>query len=284
MNKGKSVEIEQTKASQELECLKLERGLFSRGRTGVVIEKGLPIYINRTHLATASITPGMEKDFVTGYLFGQGFIDNVKEIDSVTIDDKVARVTIKDAGILKKLRRNTGYRVVSGGGTAAFSGKNDYTVIRSDLKISKQAIFKAMNMVFEKAELYRTTEGVHGAGLFTAEAEPVCIVEDIGRHNCLDKLLGYALLNGVDCSRTFLVSTGRMASEMVAKICRAGIPVAATKTAVTDKGLEIGRKYGITIIGFVRDTGTRINTNMETRTVTEAGMKIYTHAKRIKNG
>jgi FdhD protein len=283
MNKGKSVEPELTKASRELECLKLDRGLFSRGSTGVIVEKELPIHVNGTHLDTASITPGMEREFVTGYLFGQGFIDNIDEIDSINIENDGARVVVKDTSVLKGDHGNTGYRVVSGGGTAAFSDKTDYAAVHTDLKIGKQAVFKAMNMVFEKGELYRTTEGVHGAGLFTAEAEPVCIVEDIGRHNCLDKLLGYALLNNADRSRTFLVSTGRMASEMVAKICRAGIPVAATKTAVTDKGLEIGRKYGITIIGFVRDTGTRINTDMETRTITEAGMKIYTHAERIKN-
>ena len=283
MNKNKSAEPEPTKAYQELECLKLDRGLFTKGRADVIVEKELAVYVNGTHLATASITPGMEREFVTGYIFSQGFIDNVNEIDDITIDDNTARVTIKNSDFLNKSHGNTGYRVVSGGGTAAFSGKIDYSIVRTDLKISKQAVFKAMNMVFEEAELYQTTEGVHGAGLFTAEVEPVRIVEDIGRHNCLDKLLGYALLNNVNRSRTFLVSTGRMASEMVAKICRAGIPIAATKTAVTDKGLEIGRKYGITIMGFVRDTGTRINTNMETRTVTEAGVKIYTHAERIKN-
>jgi len=72
-----------------------------------------------------------------------------------------------------------------------------------------------------------------------------------------------------------------MASEMVAKICRAQIPVVATKTAVTRSGLEIGKRCGLTIIGFVRDTGTRIHTNMEVRTIIEPGMKIYTNPERI---
>ena len=89
------------------------------------------------------------------------------------------------------------------------------------------------------------------------------------------------MINRVDCSNAFLVSTGRMASEMVTKICRANIPVVATKTAVTDAGLKIGGKCGLTIIGFVRDTGNKINTDMEVRTVKETGMKIYTNAERI---
>jgi FdhD protein len=107
------------------------------------------------------------------------------------------------------------------------------------------------------------------------------MTEDIGRHNTLDKIIGDALINKVDSDNSFLVSTGRMASEMVMKICRANIPVVATKTAVTDAGLETGGKCGLTIIGFVRDAGNKINTNMEVKTVKEAGMKIYTNPERI---
>jgi FdhD protein len=139
-----------------------------------------------------------------------------------------------------------------------------------------------MNALFGSATLYGETEGAHAAGLFNDKAEPICTVEDIGRHNTLDKITGYILLNKVDTSKVFLVSTGRMASEMVTKICRCGIPIAATKTAITDKGLEIAKQSGLTLIGFVRDTGNKINTDMEVRVVKEAGMKIYSGGNRIR--
>ncbi|HUT66971.1 MAG TPA: formate dehydrogenase accessory sulfurtransferase FdhD [Dehalococcoidales bacterium] len=260
---------------------KLAGGLFSRTMTSVVIEKELPIFINGEHLVTASIAPGMEREFVTGYLFGQGFINALEDLASIEIEDKTVKVTLKDAGKAPLSIAKANYRIVSGGGRAAYSNETSLPEIHNSMKIDKKAIFRAMNTLFEKAVMYRETEGVHAAGLFTAEAGPVCIVEDIGRHNTLDKAIGYGLLNNIDFGNTFLVSTGRMASEMVTKICRAGIPVAATKTAVTDNGLEIGRKCGLTIIGFVRDTGTRINTDMEVRVIKEAGMKIYTRAERI---
>ena len=138
-----------------------------------------------------------------------------------------------------------------------------------------------MTSLFQIATVYKETEGAHAAGIFTPEAEPVCIVEDIGRHNCLDKAIGYALLQHIDCSCHFMVSTGRMTSEMVAKLCRAGFPVVATKTAVTDKGRETALACGITLVGFVRDTGTKIHTNMDVRVVKDRGMKIYTGPKRI---
>jgi FdhD protein len=270
-----------TETSKTLECWKLADGRFSRAETSVIIEKELPIYVSGKHLVTASIMPAMEREFVIGYLFGQGFINSLKEVNSAELTDNAAQVFLKDNGKLATRTGKASYRIVSGGGRIAYADEADLPEIRNSWKISQHNIFKAMNTLFDTARMYRETEGVHAAGLFTNEGSLVCIVEDIGRHNTLDKIIGYALLNKVDCGSTFLVSTGRMASEMVAKICRAGIPVVATKTAVTDKGLEIGRNQGLTIIGFVRDAGTRINTDMEVRVINRAGMKIYTGAVRV---
>jgi FdhD protein len=268
--------------SKSVKCRQLADGKFTRSKTSVIIEKELPIYINGKHLVTASITPAMEREFVIGYLFGQGFIDSLDEVTALEIEDNGAQVRLKNGRKLPAKSGGTSYRIVSGGGRLAYAGETDLPKITGRQKISQQLLFKAMNILYETARMYRETEGAHAAGLFNADGSLVCIVEDIGRHNTIDKSIGYAILNKVDCDNTFLVSTGRMASEMVAKICRAGIPIAATKTAVTDKGRETGRGHGMTLIGFVRDTGTRINTDMEVRVIDEAGMKIYTGARRVR--
>ena len=275
-------EIKPVPASGSVACWKLTSGHFAKSEARVVIEKELPIFINGEHLVTASITPGMEREFVIGYLFGQGFIENMAELESVNTEGRAAEVMIKDARKLSQMANKTNRRVVSGGGQAVYFGETAFPGIHSDVKIGSKEIFRAMNTLFEKAGIYQETEGVHASGLFTPEAVSICIAEDIGRHNTLDKAIGYALMNSIDCRRTFLASTGRMASEMVTKICRAGIPVVATKTAVTREGLEIGRRCGLAIIGFVRDRGNRIHTDMAVRTITEPGMKIYTHAERIR--
>ncbi len=268
------------KVMTEIEYTKINDGT-TRARESVVRETALSILINNKHYTTVMITARMEREFVTGYLFGQGLIDNIKELASIDIEDNTASVTVKDTDKISQRIKKTDYRIVSGGGLAAFSDGTGFPEIRTGMKIGREEIFQAMNTVFENAEIYKATEGTHAAGLFTPEAIPICIAEDIGRHNTLDKVIGYALINNVNLGNTFLASTGRMASEMVAKICRANIPVAATKTAVTQAGLEIGEKCGLTIIGFVRDKGTRLNTDMEARVITEPGMKIYTHAERI---
>ena len=266
--------------SKTIDCWKLTDGHFPPAKVGVVIERELPVYVNSIHLATASIAPGMEKEFLVGYLFGQGFIESTTDLLSVDIVNNTAQVTLKENRASPGAGK-TSYRIVSGGGRSAYSGESTLRRVKSDIKIRKDDIFRAMNTLFQNAGLYGETEGVHAAGLFSAAAQPLCLIEDIGRHNTLDKVAGYALLNNIDCAKTFLVSTGRMASEMVTKVCRCGIPIIATKTAVTDKGLAIGKQCGLTLIGFVRDAGARINTDMDVRVVREAGMKIYSGADRI---
>ncbi len=129
--------------------------------------------------------------------------------------------------------------------------------------------------------MYRETEGVHAAGLFNTAGDLICIVEDVGRHNAIDKVIGYILLNNVDAGDTFLVTTGRLTSEMAAKIGRVGIPVAVTRTAVSDLGLAAGEKRGLTIIGFVRDAGTAPGTGTAARLTDRAAMKIYAGAARV---
>lgn len=263
------------------EVRKLSDGKFTTDSASVVIEQELPVYVNGKHLVTASITPVMEKEFVVGYLFGQGFLDSYSDIESIKIENNTAKVNL--AGSVKALKRteNASLRIVSGGGKAVYFDKTVLPEITSRISVSKETVFKAINTLFEKAEIYKETEGVHTTGLFKPDGSPVFIAEDIGRHNTLDKAIGHALMNKIDCSGVFLATTGRMASEMVVKICRAQIPVVATKTAVTSAAIKSANKCGLTIIGFVRDVGNQINTDMETRVIEKAGMKIYTHSDRI---
>ncbi len=270
------------KTSRTMNCWQLVDGQLKPEKMGVVVERELLIYVNGQRLAAASITPIMEKEFVVGYLFGQGFINELEETETIEIQDNAVHVLLTDITKTITGSNKTNYRIVSGGGRLAYLEETKLPEVRSDITLRKQDIYAAMNTLFKNAGLYGETEGVHAAGLFTAADKPIVMVEDIGRHNTLDKIVGYVLMNKIDCSQTFLVSTGRLTSEMVAKICRCGIPIAATKTAVTDKGLETGKKHGLTIIGFVRDKGTKINTDMEVRVIEAASMKIYTDASRVR--
>jgi FdhD protein len=230
----------------------------TKAKERLVTEFALSISINGQHYATAMITPMMEKEFIIGYLFGQGIIENIADIISITIKDNIAEVNIcGEKNEVKKLSE-----------------------IRSDFKVNREDIFAGVNAIL-KSKIYAETEAIHSAGLFGKGAETVCISEDVGRHNALDKVIGYALLNKIDLRNVFAASTGRMVAEMVTKICRANIPIVATKTAVTKLGIEIGERCGLTIAGFVRDTGMKVSTDSGSIITPERVMKIYTNPQRI---
>ncbi len=253
--------MSQSRSLEWVEYTRVEAEV-TRAKERVLIELELSIVINGEYYTTAMITPMMEYEFVTGYLFGQGIIENFDEIKAIKITGNIAEVTLHNT---ESKRGNR---------------EKDLKRIDSDLKITEEDIFEAINAIL-KSEIYAETGAIHSAGLFKQGTEPVCITEDIGRHNALDKVIGYALINKIDFKNTFITSTGRMVAEMVSKVCRANIPIVATKAAVTKLGIDIGDKYGLTIIGFVRDKGTKIESDTGETITTERLMKIYTHPERI---
>ena len=115
-----------------------------------------------------------------------------------------------------------------------------------------------------QSDLHAKTGGIHIVGLFNPGGM-VCVAEDIGRHNALDRVIGYGLLNKVSFPGTFAVSSGRVSSEMVRKCLIAGIPAIVSRSATTSLAVEMAEKTGLTIIGFARSDQ----------------MNIYTHPERI---
>ena len=225
----------------------------------VIKESSLIIFIDGVHRFNIVTFLGkQEKELVTGHLFVHGIIRRAKDISSLTIKNRRADITLK-----KKLTQPPAIKKVI-----------------STLTVSQEDIFNCVQNVL-KSPIFAETEAVHCAGIFLNGKEPVCVAEDIGRHHAMDKVIGAALLADIPFSDTLVASTGRMAAEMVIKVCRAGIPIIATKAAVTDRGIALAEKYGVTLTGFVRKAGSKMNTDMSVRTFTNSIMKIYSHTSRI---
>jgi len=223
-------QIEYTKVNAEV----------TKSKERIVREFGLSIFINKKHFATAMIIATMEKEFIIGHLFGQRIIENITDIESITIKDNMAEVTlpqIKDKG-------------------------QGLPMIHSDFKVHRKDIFEGVKAIL-KSKIFEETGAVHSAGLFKRGTEPICIAEDIGRHNALDKVIGYGLLNNIDFGNTFATSTGRQPSEMISRCCNANIPIIATKGVPTTLAIDIAKKVGFTIVGLVRSTGMTIYSNPE---------------------
>jgi FdhD protein len=122
---------------------------------------------------------------------------------------------------------------------------------------------KALFRVFQKAsDLYQLTGCVHSAGLSDGE-RMLCLAEDIGRHNAVDKVIGYALLEDIAFSGKIMLASGRLSSEIVSKCAKWGIPMVASRTSPTSLALEIAEKCGVTVAGFVRADRFNVYTSPE---------------------
>ena len=227
----------------------------------VIEETPYALFVNGRHMMTAMMTPGDLEDFVTGFLFTEQVIKGPEEIESIRVEKN--RISV----ITTNLFRVVGPKktILSGcGGSTSYIDSEKLPNIRSDFSVGSGCIADLIKQTLT-SELHQLTGGIHVVALAGAEGI-ITVSEDIGRHNALDRVIGYGLRNGIDFSRTFILVSGRVSSEMARKCLIANIPIIASRGATTTLALEVAVKNGLTIVGFVR--GSKMN--------------VYTHTKRIK--
>jgi len=258
--------------SDTLPCIKCENGSMIPSSHEVIIEVPLAVFVNGRHALTAMVSPTILEEFITGFLYTEKIISKLEDIESLRIEEK--RSEVKSAGPISAsvLTKNpfsimfSSKTVLSGcGGDTSFVDADRLPKIQSDMVIELSMIRAIMKETLV-SDLHTRTGGIHIVGLFGPEGK-ICIIEDIGRHNALDKVIGYGLRHGVDFSRTIVTCSGRLSSEMIRKCLVANIPIIASRGATTTLAISMGEKAGLTIIGFVRSHK----------------MNIYTGAERIKN-
>ncbi|MFZ0182138.1 MAG: formate dehydrogenase accessory sulfurtransferase FdhD, partial [Methanoregula sp.] len=150
------------------------------------------------------------------------------------------------------------------GGAASFIDTEKLPRITSDLSVTPDLLSATTREVLE-SELHTITGGIHVVGLASKDGI-ITRSEDIGRHNALDRVIGYGLKNKIDLSKTFAICSGRVSSEMVRKCLIANIPVMISRGATTTLAVTIAEQTGVCIVGFVRS----------------AKMIIYTHPERVR--
>jgi FdhD protein len=233
---------------RSLPCIQVDGGLFEHGAHDVVEEIPIALFINGRHAMTAMISPVNLEDFVTGYLFTEEIIKTTKEIESIKIEKN--RVSVITKNLFKVLPPKK--TILSGcGGSTSFIDVEKLPKIHSDFSISAAAITAALRSVSD-SDIHRTTGAFYMVVLLDSQCV-ISVAEDIGRHNAIDRIIGYALRNGIYMSQTFVISSGRISSEMVRKCLIANIPIIVSRSATTTLSVEIANKTGMTIIGFARD-------------------------------
>lgn len=246
---------------RKVPCTRITDGEIEEILHEVVEETPYALFVNGRHMMTAMMTPADLEDFVTGFLFTEQVIKDPEEIESVRVEKN--RISV----ITTNLFRVVGPKktILSGcGGSTSYIDSEKLPNIRSDFSVGSECIADLIKHTLA-SELHQLTGGIHVVALAGADGI-ITVSEDIGRHNALDRVIGYGLRNGIDFSRTFILVSGRVSSEMARKCLIANIPIIASRGATTTLALEVAVKNGLTIVGFVR--GLKMN--------------VYTHTKRVK--
>ncbi len=227
----------------------------------VIREVKLTIIVNKKRIGAMMAVRVDLKELSVGYLMSENIIKDVKDIRKIEIIDRDNEEKNFEAIVEADVVENSLDRldlegvIVSGCGRASSTHISpkaiDSGVIDSNFSIKVDLLFEEMAKFYTQCPLYEQTGCVHTAKVYFDE-ETYFIGEDIAQHNTIDKAVGKARLAGVDVSRCFLMVSGRLSSEMVAKAVMHKIPILASRTASTCRGLNIADKFGLTLIGFVR--------------------------------
>lgn len=228
-------------------CIKADGNKFEKVLHEVVEEVPIALFVNGRHAMTAMMSPVKLEEFVTGYLYTEQIIRGVDEIESIRIERN--RISVITKNLFKVLGPKK--TILSGcGGSVSFIDAEKLPKITSDFTITTEKIEESVKTALV-SDLHRTTGGIHVVALLTND-NLLSVSEDIGRHNAVDRVIGHGLRTGIDFSRTFIVSSGRISSEMVRKCLIANIPMIISRSATTTLSVEIAEKTGLTIVGFVR--------------------------------
>jgi FdhD protein len=129
--------------------------------------------------------------------------------------------------------------------------------VGSGPKVSADILLLCMKKLFESTDVWEITGGVHSAGLFDPNGKLLFSVDDIGKGNAIDAVIGKGLKEGIDFSNCVLASTGRQIGFMIEKAVRAGIPIVVSRGAPLFSSVDVARKYGVTLVCFAK--GARMN-------------------------
>ena len=224
----------------------------------VAVEEPLEIRLDGHPVAVVMRTPGDDPELVAGFLVTEGIISSVDDLRKIeTRPDENRVLVFLNDGVEVDLGRLT--RHLFSSSSCGLCGKatleaifSDFPPISQKLVVEDRIFHEAPGKLRSAQHAFDSTGGLHAAGIFSASGELLVLREDIGRHNAVDKVIGHALLNGIDLTTTFLLVSGRLSFEIMQKSLAARIPVVAAISAPSSLAVDFAKNSGQTLIGFLR--------------------------------
>jgi FdhD protein len=254
-----------------------ESGRMTPAQSQLIQETPIEISINGETNVLIMFTPAHARELVTGFVFTEGLIDDLADIQECLIHaaereggEQVIEARVTTTGKTAGAAMGTGKRISYS--SCGICGKENYYELKRGLKrvkskhrFSMEVLIHLPDVMVQHQPVYKRTGGAHAAVLFDADGDPLIHCEDMGRHNALDKVIGGALIKGISCHDKILLSSGRSSLEMIIKTARAGIPVFVAMSRPTSRAVEAAKFYNITLIDMARGTN-----------------RIYSHVRRIE--
>ena len=232
-----------------------------RSQIHIPAERALTVYLDKKELVTLMTLGASPEYLVLGFLLNQRLIQSVEEIESITVDWTLGEGELGQPGVaaiktregLSQAGPKTAARVVTTGcGQGSVFGDlvNDIDRIQlpADAHISQATLYELVNAIRIQETTYKSSGSVHGCALFQG-ANMLMFVEDVGRHNAVDTIAGWMAMNDVSGQDKVFYTTGRLTSEMVIKSAQMGVPIAVSRSGITQMGLEVAERVQLCAIG-----------------------------------
>ncbi len=233
-------------------------GIDHKGKpveTQVVIERPLTLYLNSQEIVTMMTIGDQPEMLAVGYLHNQNMLKSNDEITGIDYDDDLQVVVVRTAietnfeEKLKKKTRTSGCAqgTIFGDVMESFAEKE----LEANAVLKTSWLYAITRKINTQPSLYLKAGAIHGCAL-CVEDKPLVYMEDVGRHNAVDKIAGYMFLNNIAADDKIFYTTGRLTSEMVIKCVHMGIPILASRSGFTAWGVDLARQANLTLIGRAR--------------------------------
>jgi FdhD protein len=222
---------------------------FSEQDERLVREIPLEVHLNDRKVVTIACAGLHVEELAVGFLRSEGFLRTRDDVAAVEVSPDRTQVRIRMA-VGREIPDPAADRTLASSGARGFGGAPG-NPLSGGISLAPEAVLDLMERFLVQARLHEETGGTHAAAL-ARNGEILVVREDIGRHNTIDMLGGYALLQGEDCRDAVILRTGRVSSEIVHKIWRLGVPLVCSLSVPTTQAVEMARGAGMTLIGSVR--------------------------------
>jgi len=228
-----------------------------------IVETPVSLTVNGQVWITFMCTPIHLEELAVGFLFNEGIVKSMDDVADVRLCEHGDNVDVWlnfDAEQPSNWRRTSG---CTGGVTAVdLLAKPNVNFAENSFKVQPEAVMNLVDKLFASQELYRNTGGVHTSALSDGE-KIIAAMDDIGRHNTLDKIAGLCLIKKIGLEKRMLITTGRISSEMLQKAAQLNAPILISRTSPSSLSIEMAQRYGITLIGYARKHRFNVYSNGE---------------------